>query len=82
MAYPGNPVDNLKVLVEAGVPILHLCSDADEVVPAEENTMLLEKRIKELGGSIEVIYRHGAKHHPHCLKDPQPIVDFVLKHSK
>ena len=82
MAYPDNPVDHLKELADAHVPILHLCSDADEVVPAEENTMLLEKRYRELGGPIEVIYRHGAKHHPHCLENPQPIVDFILKHSK
>lgn len=40
---------------------------------------LLEKRLKELGGSIEVIRKPGGKHHPHSLKDPAPIVDFVLK---
>ncbi len=80
MAYPLNPVDNLKVLAEAKIPILHLCADADEVVPAKENTMIVEKRYRELGGGIEVIYKPGAKHHPHCLENPQPIVDFIYKH--
>lgn len=79
LAYDKNPVDNLKPLADAGVPILHLCSDADEVVPPEENTMIVEQRYKELGGTIEVIYKPGAKHHPHGLENPQPIVDFILK---
>lgn len=81
MAYDKNPLDNLKPLADAGVPILHLCGDADEVVPPEENTMIVEKRYRALGGHIEVIYKPGAKHHPHCLENPQPIVDFILKHS-
>ena len=72
----------LKPLADAGIPILHLCGDADEVVPADENTMIVEKRYRELGGHIEVIYKPGAKHHPHCLENPQPIVDFVLKYNR
>lgn len=81
MAYKGNPVDNLKPIADAGIPVLHLCGDADEVVPPEENTMVVEKRMKELGGNLQVIYKPGAKHHPHCLENPQPIVDFVLKYN-
>ncbi len=80
MAYPYNPVDNLKALADAKIPILHVCADADEIVPAAENTMIVEKRYRELGGQIEVIYKPGAKHHPHCLENPQPIVDFIMKH--
>ena len=37
--------------------------------------------MKELGGNLQVIYKPGAKHHPHCLENPQPIVDFVLKYN-
>ncbi len=79
MAFDKNPIDNLEPLARAGVPILHVCGDADEVVPADENTAIVEKRYKELGGPIEVIWKPGAKHHPHCLENPQPIVDFILK---
>ena len=81
MAFKGNPVDNLKPLADAGIPILHVCGDADEVVPPSENTILVEKRYKELGGHIEVIWKPGGKHHPHCLENPKPITDFILKHS-
>lgn len=79
LAWKSNPVDNLEPLAKAGVPILAVIGAADEVVPVEENIDLLEKRLKELGGKIEVIRKPGGKHHPHSLKDPAPIVDFVLK---
>ena len=80
-AYKGNPVDNLKPLAEAKVPILHVCGAADRVVPMSENSDVIEKRYKALGGSIRVIAKEGIGHHPHSLKDPGPIVDFVLKHT-
>jgi pimeloyl-ACP methyl ester carboxylesterase len=79
--YKGNPVDNLGPLAKAGIPILHVCGGADKVVPVAENTAVLEKRYKKLGGSIRVILKKGVGHHPHSLKDPEPIVSFVLKHS-
>lgn len=79
LAYPGNPVDNLAPLAKAGIPILAVIGEADEVVPVEENTGLVEQRYRALGGAIEVIRKPGGKHHPHSLPDPAPIVDFVLK---
>ena len=81
MAFEKNPIDGLKPLAEAKVPLLHVVGDADKVVPVEENTAILEKRYQTLGGSIEVIHKPGVGHHPHSLKDPTPIVEFVLKHS-
>ena len=80
-AYQGNPVDNLEPLAKAGVPIIHVVGDADEVVPIAENTSLAEKRYKEMGGVFEVIHKPGVGHHPHSLKDPAPIVEFVVKHT-
>ena len=79
--YKGNPVDNLDPLAKAGIPLLHVCGGADQVVPVAENTAVLEKRYKALGGSIKVILKKGVGHHPHSLKDPEPIVSFVLKHN-
>ena len=79
--YKGNPVDNLAPLAKAGIPLLHVCGGADKVVPVAENTAVLEKRYRELGGAIKVILKKGVGHHPHSLKDPEPIVSFVLEHS-
>lgn len=72
------PLERLRPLAAAGVPILAVCGDADRVVPYAENTAVLERRYRELGGPIEVILKPGVDHHPHSLKDPAPIVDFIV----
>jgi len=82
LAYKLNPVDNLAPLAKAKIPILAVIGDReDHIVPIEENTLLVEKRYKELGGEIQVIKKPGAGHRPHSLPDPTPIVEFVLKHT-
>ncbi|MBL7134691.1 MAG: prolyl oligopeptidase family serine peptidase [Phycisphaerae bacterium] len=81
MAYKRNPIDNLKPLADAKVPLLNVCGDADPVVPMAENTTVLAERYRKLGGKITVIAKKGVGHHPHSLKDPKLIVDFVLKHT-
>ncbi len=73
-----NPIDLLEPLARAKVPLLHVVGDADEVVPVAENTAILDERYKALGGSIQVIHKPGVGHHPHSLKDPAPIVEFIL----
>jgi hypothetical protein len=62
--------------------LLHVVGDADQVVPVAENTAVIEKRYKELGGSIQVIHKKDVGHHPHSLKDPLLIVNFILKHAQ
>jgi len=80
--FRGNPLDRLAALASGKIPIISVCGDADKVVPLEENTAILEQRYRALGGTIEVIRKPGVDHHPHSLKDPAPIVDFLLKHAK
>ena len=81
LAYKLNPVDNLAPLAKEKVPLLHVCGEADEVVPFDENTQLIEERYRALGGPITVIAKPGVRHHPHSLKNAQPIVRFVLAHT-
>jgi hypothetical protein len=57
-----NPIERLKPLAEAGVPILHLQGDSDQVVPHEKNTAILAERYKKFGGSIEVELIKGQGH--------------------
>lgn len=80
-AYKFNPIDNLAPLAAAKIPILHVCGETDEVVPMVENTRLVEQRYKQLGGSITVISKPHCNHHPHSLKDPTRIVNFVLTNT-
>ena len=79
--YQLNPIDNLKPLAAAKIPILSVCGDTDQTVPYPENTAILKARYEALGGSIQVILKPGCDHHPHSLTNPQPIVDFVLKNN-
>jgi lysophospholipase L1-like esterase len=81
LAYLGNPVDSLAPLAKAGVPLLHVFGDADDVVPWDENTGLIESRYKALGGSITMIRKPGVGHHPHGLEDSTPIIEFIAKHA-
>ncbi len=78
-AYALNPVDNLAPLATAHIPILSVCGDADEVVPIGENTLLVQERYAKLGGPMTVIIKPGVNHHPHSLKDPTRIVDFIAR---
>ncbi|MFA7158823.1 MAG: alpha/beta hydrolase [Kiritimatiellia bacterium] len=81
LAYDKNPVDNLAPLAAAKVPLLHVYGDADESVPYMENTAVVTRRYRRLGGLIELIRKRGVGHHPHGLDDPAPIVDFICKHA-
>ncbi len=81
IAYDKNPIDNLKSLAAARVPLLHVYGDADDVVPWQENTGVLAERYRKLGGSITLIPKSGIGHHPHGLSDPTPIVEFIVKHA-
>lgn len=75
------PIYNCIKLAKAKIPLLNVCGDADTVVPIDENTNELAKTYREAGGVIELIVKKGIGHHPHSLKDPKPIVDFILKHT-
>lgn len=77
LAYQKNPIDRLEPLAKAGVPLLHVFGDADEVVPYEENTALVAERYRKLGGSITLIRKSGTGHHPHGLEDSTPIINFI-----
>jgi sialidase-1 len=77
LSFARNPVDNLASMAAARVPVLGFCGRADDVVPVAENIGLLRQRYEALGGPIRVIERPFTGHHPHSLRDPAPIADFL-----
>ncbi|MDR1053369.1 MAG: alpha/beta hydrolase [Planctomycetaceae bacterium] len=81
LKFKGNPIDSLEPLAKQHVPILSVCGDSDETVPYEENTAILAERYKKLKAPIEIILKPGIGHHPHSLKDPTPIVEFIIKNT-
>lgn len=81
LAYRGNPVDALEPLAKAGIAMVHVIGDKDDVVPPKENALVVEERYRRLGGEILVIHEANKGHHPHGLADPEPVVDFVIRHA-
>ena len=81
LAWTGNPIDTLAPLAKAGVALIHVVGDADEVVPPEENGLVVAERYRALGGTVDVIHKPGIGHHPHGLDDPAPVVEFVIRHA-
>ena len=81
IAYKLNPVDNLAPLANKKIPLLHVCGETDDVVPIDENSNLVAERYRKLGGPITLISKPNCNHHPHSLKDPTRIVNFVLTHT-
>jgi hypothetical protein len=79
--WPGNPVDNLTPLVKAGIPLVHVYGDADEVVPWEENTRVMAGRAEALGAKIQLFRKPGCRHHPHGPEDPAVLADWILEHT-
>lgn len=82
LSFRNHPLDNFGPLVENNIPVILVAGDSDTVVPYDENGALLEKYYKEHGGNITTIIKPGCNHHPHCLEDNSPIIDFVLKYDK
>ena len=75
------PLNNAVKVARAHIPVLHVCGLADEVVPYAENTKILAKNFRDAGGNIQLILKEGVGHHPHSLKNPKPIVDFILENT-
>jgi len=74
------PIDNLAALANAGVPVLHDCGALDPWL--DNQTRVVEKRYKELGGKITVLVTEGEGHFPLPRRDPKPVVDFILSYQR
>ena len=62
--YKQNPLDKLKILANAKIPIIHVVGDVDKIVPVSENTAIAQERYKKMGGIFEVIHKKDVGHHP------------------
>jgi hypothetical protein len=71
------PLDNLASLAKAGVPLIHVCGSLDPWL--DDQTRVVEKRYKDLGGQITVIVNEGEGHHPLGPKDPKVVVDLITR---
>ncbi|MEY3896945.1 MAG: hypothetical protein RLZZ214_2466 [Verrucomicrobiota bacterium] len=77
-----NPIERLKPLAMAGVPMFAIHGDNDVVVPLDANSGLLKSRYEALGGSVQLVVSPGQGHNLwegffRCGE----LVDFVVSHA-
>jgi pimeloyl-ACP methyl ester carboxylesterase len=70
----------LDELVRRDVPLLHICGSLDPL--SVNHTLPIEAIYQHLGGRISVMIKDGVGHHPHSLRDPTIIVDFITQSLK
>jgi pimeloyl-ACP methyl ester carboxylesterase len=81
--YADNPAVSRDSLAKLGelakndVPLLHVCGSLDPILG--NHTLVVESAYQQLGGRISVMIKDGAAHHPHSLRDPKPIADFIVR---
>ena len=82
-SWPGGVAAGRKGKGSAGdwAEVKKLYGFADDVVPPEENGLVVAERYRALGGTVVVIHKPGIGHHPHGLDDPTPVVEFVIRHA-
>jgi pimeloyl-ACP methyl ester carboxylesterase/lysophospholipase L1-like esterase len=85
LAFNGNPIGETAPLAARKIPILHVVSDRDQLVPPAENTDVFAERYQRAGGPIEVYRNTGMPDalsgHHFPLDDPDHIVNFILAHT-
>lgn len=74
-----NPIDRLKPLVDAAIPLLFIHGDSDTVVPIEDNAGKLIERIRMLNGHANLIVVPG-KGHAEIAEffQSEPLIAFLL----
>ena len=74
-----NPIDRLRPLARAGVPIMHVHGDSDPAVPYEPNSGEAVRRYRAMGGSIVVEKVVGGGHEAGGpFYSSETAVDFLL----
>ena len=84
LEYKRNPIDVLAPIARNKVPLLHLISLNDKVVPAKENTFVLAERYRQFGGEIEIIeVAEAPRLNGHHFDHPNPsrVADFIQQHA-
>ncbi len=81
--YGDNPGANKEVfariadLARNDVPLLHVCGSIDPILGRA--ALPIENIYHQFGGRISTMLKEGAGHHPHSLRDPTPIADFITQ---
>jgi len=84
--YADNPGGNRDMLTRLGelakndVPLLHVCGSIDPLLG--RNALVIENIYQQYGGRITTMIKEGVGHHPHSLRDPKPLADWIEQNSQ
>ena len=86
MAYRDNPIDNLQPIVDARIPIMHIITEDDAIVPPKENTYILKERLEKLGHPFFYVIsikngKPSTNGHHFNVESPQIGYHFIRKYS-
>lgn len=79
--YADNPAveheafQRLGDLARADVPVLQICGTIDPLLGNYASAV--EAIYQQFGGRISMMVKEGYAHHPHSLRNPKPIADFI-----
>src|SRR3989441_7796978 len=82
--YADNPAIRPEAFAKLGelakndVALLNVCGSADFLL--QRHTLPIEDRYQQLGGRVTLMIKDGHAHHPHSLKNPKPIADWIVEH--
>jgi pimeloyl-ACP methyl ester carboxylesterase len=78
-----NPIDGLKALATAGVPLFAIHGDSDKVVPLDANSGEMKTRYEAMGGSMQLVVPAGQGHNMwEGFFQCRELVDFVISRAK
>jgi len=83
-AFKGNPLDLLAPIAEAKIPIRHVVSLNDKVVPPEENTFEAQRRFEKMGHEIDIVaVKEGNECGGHHFPLPEVFLSarFIMRHT-
>lgn len=84
--YADNPAIRPEAFAKLGelarndVSLLNICGSLDFLL--QRHTLPIEERYRQLGGRITVMIKDGTAHHPHSLRNPKPIADWIVEHMQ
>lgn len=67
--------ERLGDLARADVPVLQICGTIDPIFG--QYASAIEAIYQQFGGRTSMMIKEGYAHHPHSLRNPKPIADFI-----
>ncbi|WP_419189429.1 alpha/beta hydrolase family protein [Stieleria marina] len=84
--YDKLPIHHAAIIAKANIPVMHIVSENDRVVPPIENTYVLRDRLKDLGHEMKLIVvpEGTEKSNGHHFTHPEPntVIQFITTHGQ